>query len=377
MNFTYAGLDPVPVTPPGPHAAREKRTFQGVPGIVCRASGRLFATWYGGGELEGRENYIMLAVSDNGGVTWSDVLAVVDPLHPDVRAFDPVLWIAPDQRLFWFWAQGCGGNVPNIAREVCDGIDGIWFSELKNPDAPTAEFRFSPSRRIANGVMMNKPTVLADGTWALPGSVWTGDYRRHPDLGVRSGAFMVVSTDQGATFQVRGRIDMSLIPGGPSFDEHLFVERKDGTLAAYIRVNRGIAQSFSNDGGHNWTKPALCPSFSAPDTRFCLQRLSSGRLLLITNDSFPKREKLTAFLSEDDGDTWCGKLLLDGGMNVSYPDAMEQNGRIYLIYDQERHRGGYILMASITENDILAERLTDPASFLRREVDHSRPVPER
>ena len=377
MNFSHASLDPVQVTKPGPHADKSIRTFQGVPGVICHESGRLFATWYGGGEIECKDNYLMLACSDDDGKTWTDVLVVVDPPHPDVRAFDPVLWIAPDGRVFWFWAQGCGGNTPNIAKEVFDGLGGVWYSILENPTAPADEFKFTESRRICNGVMMNKPTVLSDGTWALPCSIWTGNYIKHDSLGVKPGAMMVVSTDNGATFEVRGRIEIDGVEGGPSFDEHFFVEKKDGSIACYIRICAGVGQSVSTDGGYTWSKLEVSKEFTAPDTRFYIRRLASGKLLLVTNDSKPKREKLTAFLSDDEGKTWKHKLLLDGEMAVSYPDGMEKDGFTYITYDQNRMAGGFIYLAKFTEADIIAGELVTEGSFLKREINHSKPVPPK
>ena len=123
MNFSYVSLDPVPVTKPGPHAAKELRTHQGIPGIERTASGRLFAVWYTGGTSECRENYVAMSISDDDGATWSETVAVVDPPHPDVRAFDSTLWISPEGRFYWFWAQGCGGM--DGKWENSDGIGGV------------------------------------------------------------------------------------------------------------------------------------------------------------------------------------------------------------------------------------------------------------
>ena len=195
MNFTYASLDPVPVTKPGKHSAEEKRTHQGIPGIEQLDSGRIFAVWYAGGKSECRENYVVMSISDDDGATWSGTVAVADPPHPDVRAFDSTCWISPEGRFHWFWAQGCGGT--DGSWENADGIAGVWFSVLENPEDDPGNFRFTPPRRISNGVMMNKPTVLSDGSWALPCSVWTGPFRRHESLDVRQGAMMLLSPDRG------------------------------------------------------------------------------------------------------------------------------------------------------------------------------------
>ena len=62
---------------------------------------------------------------------------------------------------------------------------------------------------------------------------------------------------------------------------------------------------------------------------------------IINHNDFKGRNNLTAFISEDDGETWPYSLLLDRRNNVSYPDVKEdENGNIYVIYDRER--GGFL-----------------------------------
>lgn len=374
MNFTYASLDPVQVTHPGKCNAQHLRTFQGIPGIERTASGRLFAVWYTGGTSECRKNYVCMTVSDDNGATWSDTVAVVDPPHPDVRAFDATLWVSPAGTLHLFWAQGCGGEDGQY--ECYDGIAGVWVSILENPEADLSAFRFTPSRRICNGIMMNKPTVLGDGTWALPCALWSGgNWRKHDSLGVMPGAYMVVSTDRGKTFEVRGRIEVRDVEGGAEFDEHIFIERKDGSIVCYIRVAKGVAESISCDGGRTWGRAMLSPRIHGPSSRFLIRRLKSDRLLLVYNDSVGTRTKLTAWLSEDDGQSWPHKLLLDGREGVSYPDGTEAaDGMLYIAYDRDRLQGGYILLARITETDILAGEVISPNSKLQMEIGHAKSI---
>jgi hypothetical protein len=62
---------------------------------------------------------------------------------------------------------------------------------------------------------------------------------------------------------------------------------------------------------------------------------------------------LTAHLSDDDGQSWSGGLLLDERNGVSYPDGVESdNGTIYVIYDRGRTTDREILMATFAENDV-------------------------
>jgi hypothetical protein len=66
-----------------------------------------------------------------------------------------------------------------------------------------------------------------------------------------------------------------------------------------------------------------------------------------------ERRDLTAYLSEDEGQTWYGGLLLDGRNGVSYPDAVQaSDGRIYAIYDYSRTGQREILMTTFTEQDV-------------------------
>ena len=89
---------------------------------------------------------------------------------------------------------------------------------------------------------------------------------------------------------------------------------------------------------------------------------------------------MTALISDDDGKTWCAQLLLDERSDVSYPDVKEaEDGYIYITYDRER--GAYkhsmdevyacareILVARVTEEDILAGQVQDTGSYLKRVV---------
>ena len=64
---------------------------------------------------------------------------------------------------------------------------------------------------------------------------------------------------------------------------------------------------------------------------------------------------MTAYLSDDDGETWKGGLMIDERKSVSYPDGTQApDGTIYLIYDWERGRDKNILMATFTEADVRA-----------------------
>jgi len=288
----------------------------------------------------------MLATSGDDGATWSNVVTVVDVPGP-VRCFDPCLWHDPDGRLWFFWAQGY---------THWDGRAGVWAIVTENSGDPEPDW--SEPRRICDGIMMNKPTVLSTGDWLLPVSIWAlnpkvSDPAHAHSIDAATGSHVYASTDRGETWTLRGTSDVK----ERSCDEHMLVERKDGTLWKLVRTQYGVGEAVSNDAGTTWQ--VMGPSESVkhiPHARFFIRRLASGKLLLVRHNppDMKVRTHLTAFLSDDDGQTWTGGLVLDA-RECSYPDGVQApDGSIYIIYDHERKRAKQILMAVFTEEDILA-----------------------
>lgn len=346
---------------PGAEYAADRRRFQGISSLACGGNGRVWAVWYGGKTPgEDRNNYVILAMSEDGGHRWSDERLIVDPGRTGpVRAFDPEIWQAPDGNLWMFWAQG-------VEDHGKLGPSGVWAMKTRETDGVAGTW--SAPQRLCDGVMMCKPIVLSNGDWALPVSLW---HKRHA-----GSAAMFVSNDEGETFHQYGACDVP--PDVRDHDEHMIVERTDGTLLMLVRTKYGIGESVSEDGGRTWRE--LSPS-SIPHvvSRFFIRRLNSGRLLLVrhdpengtfadmNNESRGTRSHLKAYLSDDDGRSWWGGLLLDKREGVSYPDGDQtEDGRIYITYDYERTGTAQILGVTFSEKDIASAEAGEekqPARF--------------
>ncbi len=336
-----------------------KRLWQGIPGIEITPGGRRFVTFYSGGSREEIGNCVVLLCAEKDGA-FGEPCAVAAPAAGH-RCFDPCLWCDPQGRLWLFWA-----DVPDhVVRAVrCDA-----------PDAP--DLCWSEEMTIGWGVMMNKPTVLESGEWLLPLTLWgahvVGPTPQHIVPQQYDGTAVWHSTDNGESFALLGVADV------PQrwFDEHMLLEKRDGSLALYVRADCGICKSVSTDGGRSWSQ-GEDSGLGGPNSRFFIRRLRSGRVLLINHHNHTGRNNLTAFLSEDDGVTWPHRLLLDERDDVSYPDAVQAaDGSIHIVYDRER--GGFqkceadalacareVLTAVITEEDILAGALVSPQSRLKQ-----------
>ena len=311
------------------------RKFTGISSLAVSPGGRLWTVWYSGKTpAEDLNNYVVVSTSDDGGETWKELL-VIDPDGPGpVRAFDPEVWIAPDGRLWVFWAQHIQ---PGLLTS-----NGVWAMTTEDLEADNPEW--SEPRRLVDGVMMCKPIVLSTGEWVLPVSFW------HK---WEENAKAVVSDDNGQNWSVRG--GATVPKKDRNHDELNIVERKDGSLWMLVRTKYGIGESISTDKGFTWS-PLVPSKIQHTASRFFISRLNSGNLLLVKHgpiDMKIRRSHLMAFISKDDGYSWSNGLLLDERPGVSYPDGQQtSDGTIYITYDFQRVKYQHILVTSFTEDDI-------------------------
>jgi hypothetical protein len=349
---------------PGPQYHALARLWQGIPSVERGSDGCFYATWYSGGKTEDPDNYTLVVRSTDEGQSWSEPILVIDP--PDkVRAFDPNLWTDPRGRLWLFWAQSW---------ELFDGRVGVWWSVCDDPGAATP--RWSAPQRLAHGIMLNKPTVLSTGEWLFPVGLWRSSawlapdaagLQAHPELDGERFSNVYVTRDEGSTFALLGRADVPR----RVFDENMIVERRDGSLWMLVRTDNGIGESVSTDRGATWS-PGRDTGFGGPNSRFFIRRLQSGALLLVNHVDFSGRNNLTALLSDDDGQTWPHRMLLDGRKDVSYPDGFQApDGTIHIIYDRERYGAREILLASFTEADVRAGQPATAACRLQHLVSRA------
>lgn len=329
---------------PGAEYGPSARNYQGIPGIERSPGGRLWAVWYAGKVWEDQYNYVVGATSGDDGQTWSDLKFVIDPDGDGpMRTSDPCFWLDPDGRLWLFWWLNGPGELATVTMAMT----------TDNPDAETPQW--SAPRVICTGVMLNKPIVTRGGEWIFPTAIWQTD----------GSCRTMVSTDKGKSWTLRGTANVPT--DQRNCDEPMIVERRDGSLWQLVRTVFGIGQSVSTDAGRTWTE--FTDYLPDATSRFFLQRLASGNFLLVKHGPLDKkigRSHLTAYLSQDDGATWQGGLVLDERDSVSYPDGTQSpDGMIRVIYDWNRGRDKHILMAVFTEADVLAGKFASTAARSR------------
>ncbi len=350
---------PLILTAPGPEFLEEARPGNMIIGMDRTPKGRIWGGWTGTGDKQ--DGYFILATSDDSGDTWSKPRLVVGArITPGQQMYGALvgnLWTDPLGRLWLFFDQQFGEANKQI---------GDWFIRCDNPDADKPVW--SKPVRFADGCTLNKPTVLKNGDWLLPVSDWR-----------KLTARVFVSTDQGTSWTERGH---TVFPDW-NFDEHMFVELQDGRLWMLARTQGNPYETFSLDQGRTWSEPKPAATVQNINARFFLRRLASGRILLVkngpTNERIAKRSHMSAFLSDDDGKTWRGGLLLDERASVSYPDGFQApDGLICILYDWNRHSDAEILMARFREEDVLSGKPVSKDAKLQILVNKATgPKPER
>lgn len=334
--------------------AESIRMYQGCPTLAVTKGGRIYLGWYAGGTREPHmNNYNLLIYSDDKGLTWSEPLLIIPSSYEmNVHALDIQLFIDPKGALHVCWVQN--NTVPYCEELLKPNgkpyttVDGYTFNDRKhsewevicqNPDDENP--LFSAPRYIYPGFLRCKPTFLKNGDWLCFG---------YDQLTKTYG--YSISTDNGKTYtHYYGCEKFDTV-----FDETMAYQLDDGSIRMFARCWLGeLVESYSYDNGRTWEKAQLS-GITHSDTRFFVQKLPSGRVLLIHNDHPKERRNITIKLSEDDGKTWKYSKCIDSRNGLSYPDADIHDGIIYLTYDRGRTTDKEILFTSFTEQDIIDDR---------------------
>lgn len=372
-----ASLKPITVEMPPSAWYRDPANihYQTGPSIAVAPGGRIWVAIMTGGVTEENRNYVDLLTSGDGGATWSEPKLALDIEGP-LRTFDPAMWTDPLGRVWLFWCQ---------VYDFWDGRGGLWAMVCEHPDDENATW--SAPRRLCDGVMKDKPLVCRNGDWWLFVEQWQpdtagGNWDRikddppawyHADT-PHIGANVYRSRNRGETWSY---FSTAPVPTDVrTCDEHMAIEREDGTFRMLLRAKYGLGECTSSNGGAGWTMVA--PSaIKNPPARFFFGKLKSGNVLLVKNGPLTVqtgRRDIIAYLSEDDGATFPYKLELDMRDLPSYPDvAQGADGTFYSVHDYDRTGVGEILLDVFTEDDIRAGRLVSPQSVLHRMVRRNAP----
>lgn len=323
-DLSFAFDLPITTTPEstsiaGPSLFAEASLFEQIPGkqghhaatITAFPDGELLAAWYsypGEDELAGSAIYMTRRPA--GGNAWQSPQLHIDR---DVGDGNPVLYSEGDAVWLFQAVVPFGWSTAHIEMQRSADRGHTWTSPVEIVGPLGANTRFAPLK-------------LQDGSLILPA---------YDDLLNR---VLFFSSPDGEDWTL-----LSIVATGG--DHHpiqpSITALDDGRLLAVMR-NTGqdwLWVMASDDSGLHWSQPSNS-GFPNPGSPAALLKLSSGRLVLIFNDSPRKRRPLSIALSQDEGRTWpFRRVLADGDESYSYPSAVQSaDGHIHVVYSLERRR---------------------------------------
>lgn len=324
--------------------------------IVETAAGDLIACWFhGSGERTSDDVMVQGARKRAGAKEWSEPFLMADT--PDLPDCNPVLFIDPRGVLWLIWItvqdNQWGGSLlkyRTAAKYAKDGPPEWDWQDVIHARPEKLEELYVP-------MVDNAKQTLAPLLVAMPGFVKeiddardaaTNKLRRrlgwmtrlHPImtsptrmmLGLYSDVFNCslagFTEDWGKTWTFSQPI-MDPAPNLLGNIQPSFVQKKDGTIMAFMRDNgipNYVRTATSADNGVTWSKLGTLEIRNPGSSVECIA-LKNGHWILVCNDTTDGRHLLSVYVSEDEGTTW--KLLRrleevekDKG-NFSYPSVIQ------------------------------------------------------
>lgn len=345
--------------------------------VVECPNGDLLACWfYGTGERTADDVIIQGARLRTGESNWSEPFLMADA--PGLADCNPVLYIDRNEKLWLFW-------ISVLARRwECGMLKYRTSTDYFGEGAPNWDWQdvivLKPGEAFADEVETKLEQMhYPEGTWAeyarpYPEQLITASkdpYKRqtgwmprvHPltldggriILPLYSDGFnlslMAISDDDGATWHA----SRPIVGSGPQ--QPSLIQRSDGAIVAYMRDTGDapgrIQLSVSEDDGESWSIPVDL-EIPNPDSSVEVIKLTSGKWLLVCNDTEDSRSQLTACVSNDQGKTWKWRHRIepsdDEGDNFSYPSVIQtDDGLVHMTYTYRGPKGNSIRHTVVDE----------------------------
>jgi len=287
--------------------------------ITQLQNGDLYIAYYGGSGEYRDDSKVWGIRKPAGQDKWSAPVAIADT--PFRGEGNPVVWQAPDGRVWLFYVQRYGDTWSD-SRVKC-----------KISDDGAKTWSDSVMVTFDQGMMVQGlPVVLNNGDYLLPAYHETGHDTEKTDPDTCSLFFRIdpktnTWTETGRIVSDNGNLQAHAVQ---LTDDHLIAYARRGGTFDPLPDGR-IIRAESHDGGNTWTKGQ--PSqFKNPNAGIAFIKLENGHLVLVYNDSIGERTPLTVSISTDNDKSWPYKRNIAEGENTfAYPVAIQtQDGKIHV-----------------------------------------------
>jgi predicted neuraminidase len=315
--------------------------------------GTLYAVWYSGLAEKAADVKVFMSKKPKGG-KWENpwliekegetsknpfIMGEEDPEeleeleNEETSEGNPVIyydWDSNQLILFWVTMRGAGdksGWSACIIKSKFSKDNGKTWSEPRI------------IRDMIGWMIRNKPIWLSNGEFILPIMA---------EIGVGKAMVYRITKEDFMKGMDKSKIQEPdfMIDGGVS--QPTIVETSPGKLLCFMRSHERtlncpflISTSRSEDYGHTWSEiQPTKEKIPNPDSGTDMVKLANGHIVLLCNPMKKGRKQLTAFLSEDNGETFPYRKDLEpieSGKNYHYPAVIQsKDGLIHVTYTMRR-----------------------------------------
>ena len=352
--------------------------------VVACGNGDLLAVWFQGSGERSADNVVLNGARlAAGGDSWSSVFPMADtPGFPDCN---PVLFIDKTEKLWLFWIRVLAH------RWECSQLKYLTATDYQTGGPPhwswQGDIQLAPGEAFVAALEEGfKKAGIVEGMWGEysppypeqmveaakdPYKRQTGWMTRIHPLQLESGRILLpiysdgfnvsmtaISDDGGETW----RASLPIVGAGPI--QPSLIRKNDGTIAAYLRDSGDapprVMLAKSEDNGETWSN-AHDTAIPNPGSSLEVIRLADGRWVMVCNDTAIGRRRLSAWMSDDEGETWNWKAKMepcgDDGESFAYPSVIQTpDGRIHCTYSHTvKNKGGAMIRHAVFTADWIVE----------------------
>ena len=264
---------------------------------------------------------------------------------------NPVMFVGNDGKLHLLFCCNVGQGGLWYCRSDDDGV--TWTTPVNKISQVGGPARTMMGCGPGHGICLEDGTLVVTA-WTLGGDA---GYSVYP----------LYSKDNGETWKFGTRASSNK-------DESCIVELSDGSVMINSRQFTGAYNSsydsrpasegdacrrvtVSPNGIDNWSstradRTLIDPACQGSMVKVDLEGLPHA-ILFINNASTTKRDHLTVRCSFDDGATWSGELLIDETAGGYSDIAVDANGKVYVIY--ENNAGARVKLVTFSFYDVFCK----------------------
>ena len=312
-----------------------------IPALCCLDDGTLLAVCdkrkYNEGDLPEDIDMVVRRSYDNGR-TWTEPVTLAEGSGRKHGFGDAALVQCQDGDVICVFVGGNGlfasSEDDPIRSYVCRSIDGgaSWTS----PQDITAQLWGSRSTNVATRNYRASFFASGNGLRLTRGDkagriMFAAAMCQKDDYTLDN--FVVYSDDDGATWQGS---DLAYQGG----DEAKLMELVDGRVIISVRQDGARGYNYSSDGGEHWGTQGRWEELTTNACNGDLLRLAatdrgdSCNILLHSLPNSMQREKVSLFVSRDEGQSWHDPLLLFDGPSVYSSMTLLRDGSVGILLEQ-------------------------------------------